>query len=268
MAISALHSAASGLSSLSTSLDVISNNLANMNTQGFKASRVNFEDLLYQQKAQPGVQNDEVGFRPHGIQVGLGTRVSGTRLDFTQGDPIEDSSDYSMAINGDGFFRVQILNGLSEDGFGYTRAGNFATNADGELVLGTTSGPRLDPPIQIPEGTASTRITDTGRVYAVKSDGTEEEVGQIQLYNFANPAGLTQIGGNVFVQSVASGPNIEGTPSDVGFGRIQQHFLESSNVNSTTELIDLITTQRAFEMNSQTIKAADETLQVISNLKR
>ncbi|QDU32686.1 Flagellar basal-body rod protein FlgG [Poriferisphaera corsica] len=268
MAISALHSAASGLSSLSTSLDVISNNLANMNTVGFKASRVNFEDLLYEQKAQPGVQNEESGFRPHGIQVGLGTRVSGTSIEFTQGDRIEDPNPYSMAINGEGFFRVQILSGLSEDGFGYTRAGNFSTNADGELVLGTTSGPRLDPPINIPDGTTTTRISETGGVYAVSGDGTEQQIGQVELYNFANPSGLTQIGGNIYVEGVASGPNIPGNPGDISFGRIQHKFLESSNVTPTTELVTLITTQRAFEMNSQTIKAADETLKVISNLKQ
>ncbi|QQE10697.1 flagellar basal-body rod protein FlgG [Planctomycetota bacterium] len=268
MAISALHSAASGLSSLSTSLDVISNNLANMSTKGYKASRVNFEDLLYQQKAQPGVQNDESGFRPHGLQVGLGTRVSGTNIDFTQGAPVEDAGDFSVAINGEGFFRVQVLSGLSEDGFGYTRAGNFATNSENELVLGTTSGPRLDPPIQVPDEAVDTRITDTGRVFAIMGDGTEEELQSIQLFTFANASGLTQIGGNVYVESVSSGPNIEGTPGEGPFGRIQHGYLESSNVNSTTELITLITTQRAFEMNSQTIKAADETLQVISNLRQ
>ena len=268
MAISALHSASTGLSALSTSLDVIANNLANMNTNGFKTSRVNFEDLLYQQKAQPGVENTDAGTRPHGIQVGLGTRISGTQINFTQGDPVQDDNDLSMAISGKGFFQVKIMDGQSKDGFGYTRVGNFSMNSERQIVLGSSTGPRLEPEITVPEGIASIRVDPNGVVTAIDNENVETQLGQIELCAFANPSGLRQIGGNIYVETDASGAFEQAAPGEESMGTILHKFLESSNVNPTNELVSLITTQRAFELNSQTVQAANETMQVISNLRK
>jgi flagellar basal-body rod protein FlgG len=270
MAVSALHSAASGLSALSTQLDVVANNLANVNTTGFKRSRVNFEDLLYQIKQQPGVENSNGTDRPAGLYVGMGTRVSNTQLDFSQGEPIPTEQPLDVMIAGGGFFRVQITQDFN-DGIGYTRAGNFAVNRDGEIVLGNADGPRLDPPITVPAGTDlnSINISSTGEV-AIVDPGEEDPqvIGDIELTMFINPIGLQPIGGNVYVPTPASGPPDEGEPGEEGFGILIHRHLEGSNVEPVTELVDLIKTQRAFELNSQTIQAADETLQVVSNLRR
>lgn len=265
MSVTALHTAATGLSALSTQLDVIANNLANANNMGFKRSRVNFEDLLYQEKAQPGVENANEDQRPMGIFVGLGTRVAGTQLDFTQGSLIQTGEQLDMAIEGRGFFRVQL-----EDGeIGYTRSGNFTTNSDGEIVLANSDGRRLDPGIDIPQDAEQIDISSDGRVFAKLAGQVNlQEIAQIQLATFINPTGLEQIGGNLFVESTASGPEIVGNPGENSLGNIEQGHLEASNANPVTELITLIETQRAFEMNSQSIQAADESLQVITNLRR
>ncbi len=268
MAITALHSASTGLSSLSTELDVIANNLANINTTGFKASRVNFEDLMYQQKQQPGVENANGDLRPAGLYVGLGTKVSNTQIDFTQGDPVSTDHQLDLMIEGHGFFELSIVEDIG-GGRAYTRDGNFIRNAEGDLVLGTMDGPRLEPPISIPEDTTKVEITSDGQVFAFTNqdiDGTL--VGTITLSTFVNPEGLRSIGGNRYIETAASGPPIQGLPGESQFGTILQNHLESSNVEPVKELISLIKTQRAFEMNSQTIQAADETLQVISNLRR
>jgi len=268
MAIVALHSAATGLSSLSTEIDVIANNLANVNTTGFKSSRVNFEDLMYLHRAQPGVENANGDAKPAGIQVGLGTRISNTQLDFTQGAPIETGRDLDVYIDGPGFFQVDILEEQG-NGIGYTRSGNFFVNRDGEVVLGNSDGPRLEPPINVPQDTTSITVTADGRVLAFQDDAIEPtEVGQFELANFVNPAGLKPIGGNIFIETAGSGPPIEGVPGEANFGSILQSFLENSNVEPVKELVSLIKTQRAFELNSQTIQAADEALQVVGNLRR
>ena len=268
MAITALHSASTGLSSLSTELDVIANNLANINTTGFKASRVNFEDLMYQQKQQPGVENANGDLRPAGLYVGLGTKVSNTQIDFTQGDPVSTDHQLDLMIEGHGFFELSIVEDIG-GGRAYTRDGNFIRNAEGDLVLGTMDGPRLEPPISIPDDTTKVEITSDGQVFAFTNqdiDGTL--VGTITLSTFVNPEGLRSIGGNRYIETAASGPPIQGLPGESQFGTLLQNHLESSNVEPVKELISLIKTQRAFEMNSQTIQAADETLQVISNLRR
>ena len=268
MAINALHSASTGLSALSTALDVSANNLANANTVGFKASRTNFEDLLYLQKAQPGVENANGDRRPAGIQVGLGTRVSNTQADFSIGSPQPTGQDFDMMIQGDGFFKVAILPDQG-DGFGYTRAGNFFRNVDGDLVLGNSNGPRLDPPVNIPEGTTRISITPEGEVSGVApGSNTPSVLGQVEVATFVNRAGLESIGGNIFIETAASGPPIEGEPGSGTLGTIMHKFTESSNVDPVIELVSLIKTQRAFEMNSQSIKADDEALQVIGNLSR
>lgn len=268
MSITALYTGATGLTALSTQLDVVANNLANLNTQGFKASRVNFEDLVYQQKAQPGVENANGDERPMGLFVGLGTRVSGTQFDFTQGDPIATDNELDITITGEGFFQVQIFEELG-NGIGYTRAGNFTRNSEGEVVLGTADGPRLEPPLQIPQEALSIDITADGRVWVYLPDNIEPtQIGQIELAQFINPEGLKPIGGNVYIPSGSSGPALTGIPGESNFGTVLQEHLEASNVNPVTELTELIRTQRAFEMNSKSIQAADESLQIVGNLRR
>jgi len=268
MAVMALHSAATGLSALSTEIDIIANNLANVNTTGFKSSRANFEDLLYQEKAQPGVENANGDQRPAGLFVGLGTRISNTQFDFTTGSPIETGRQLDMMVNGNGFFQVSILPEIGQ-GIGYTRAGNFFVNRDGDVVLGNSDGPRLEPPITVPADTLRIEVSADGNLLAFLPGQVDPaNIGQLQLASFINPNGLNAIGGNLYTESAASGPPIEGNPGEGTFGTILQKFLESSNVDPVKELVSLIKTQRAFEMNSQSIQAADEALQVIGNLRR
>lgn len=268
MAVSALHSAATGLSALSTEIDIIANNLANVNTTGFKSMRANFEDLLYEEKAQPGVENANGDQRPAGLFVGLGTRISNTQFDLSLGSPVTTGRELDLMINGNGFFQVSILPEIG-DGIGYSRAGNFFVNRDGEVVLGNSDGPRLEPPISVPADTLRIEVSADGNVFAFLPGQVDStNVGQVQLANFVNPNGLKSIGGNLYVESAASGPPIEGNPGEGTFGTILQRFLESSNVDPVKELVSLIKTQRAFEMNSQSIQAADEAMQVIGNLRR
>ncbi|MEM9345164.1 MAG: flagellar basal-body rod protein FlgG [Planctomycetota bacterium] len=267
MAVNALHSAATGMNALSTELDVISNNLANVNTNAFKASRVNFEDLFYLQKRQPGLESGAETTPVAGLQVGLGTRISNTQYDFSGGSLVESPGDFDMAITGEGFFQVEILEEFG-GGIGYTRAGNFAPNRDSELVLGNSDGVRLADGITIPTDARSFNISSDGIITAIMSDNTEQEVGQIELHTFVNKSGLKSIGGNIYVETEISGPPTPGTPGEGAIGTITHKFLETSNVSPVNELVSLIKTQRAFEMNSQTIQAADELLQTVGNLRR
>lgn len=268
MAITALHTAASGLSALSQEIDIIANNLANVNTTGFKSFRANLEDLMYQEKAQPGMENSNGDQTPAGLYVGLGTRISNTQADFTKGNPQNTGGKLDLMIDGQGFFQVRVpqANGT---GIGYTRAGNFSPNKDGEIVLGNSNGWRLEPPIAaIPPDATDIQIAEDGTVSAVIPNTVAPKVlGQIQLANFVNPAGLKSIGANIFVESPASGTPITGNPSESNFGSIKQGYLESSNVDAVTQLVQLIKTQRAFEMNSQSIQAANQTLQILANLR-
>lgn len=268
MAISALYAAASGMKALDTQLNVTANNLANLNTVGFKRSRVNFEDLLYQDRLEPGVPNLDDEPIPYGIVVGLGSRVSGTQLEFTTSTILEGASKTDMAIDGEGFFQVRTINNGNEV-IAYTRAGNFGVNRDGQLVLGNSIGSPIEPPITIPPDLPrdSIRISELGQVY-VRDNGTDTQVGQIELARFVNPEGLLNIGKNLFLQTEASGDPVTGNPGDEGIGTIVQGFLEQSNVDPIKELVSLITTQRSFELNAQTIQSAEETLQVVANLRR
>lgn len=269
MATTALNSAASGLSALTTQLEVISNNLANVNTNGFKASRTSFADLLYQEKALPGTENANDDQKPTGLYVGLGVRVTGTQLNFSQGSLQNTGRELDVAIEGKGFFQVEVEDERGAGGLAYTRAGTFAINADGELVLAYGDGRRLDPAITIPEEATSIEITSNGEVF-VQIPGDEEpaSIGNIQIANFQNPQGLRQIGENLYAQSAASGDPFIGDPGQDGLGLLVQRHVETSNVDPTIELIELIRTQRAYEMNSQSIRTADETLQAISQLRR
>ncbi|HYF15958.1 MAG TPA: flagellar basal-body rod protein FlgG [Phycisphaerales bacterium] len=269
MAINALQSASSALSALNTALDVTANNLANINTHGFKGSRANFQDLLYIDKAQPGTINANQDQRPIGLQVGLGVRVSGTHLDFTQGAPQFTGRNLDIMIDGEGFFEVAVEDSLGANGLAYTRAGNLSLNSEGELVLANDQGRRIQPVLQVPPEAESISIGADGRVTVTLPGETEpQELGQLNVSTFINPAGLKQVGENLYVETAASGPPNSGVPGEDGRGSVKQNFLESSNVDPTRELIELIRTQRAFEMNSQSIRTADESLRSVAQLRR
>ncbi len=268
MAVIALSTAATGLSAQATNLDVIANNLANSNTPGFKASRENFQDLIYQQRKLPGVENSQGLRRPIGLYVGLGVKVAGTQLDFRQGSAVETGRKLDLLIDGQGFFQVEIEDDIGE-GIGYTRAGNFTLNEDGEIVLATEQGRRLIPSIVIPDDATTIEISSDG-IVSIQLPGQIDPtvVATIELATFINNAGMRQIGENLFVPSAASGDPTIGDPGENGRGLIRQGFLEGSNVDPVTELVALIRTQRAFEFNSQALQAADEALQQIGNLRR
>ena len=269
MAIIALHSASTGLSALSTSLDVIANNLANANTDGFKSSRANFQDLLYQERAQPGVENADGQQRPTGLFVGLGTKISGTQINFEQGPAINTGRQLDLMIDGPGFFQVQVDANVSEGGIAYTRAGNFVLNSDGDIVLATDTGNRLIPQITLPPDTTGVSISTDGIVSVTTAGNpTPQQLETIQLATFINPAGLNQLGENLYAPTAASGDPQVGDPLSDNRGAIRQGSLEGSNVDPVVELVDLIKTQRAFELNSQSIQAADEMLQTIGRLRR
>ncbi len=251
-----------------TKLDVLANNLANVNTAGFKRSRVNFEDLMYQIKREPGIRNAEDEPIPHGIQVGLGVNISGTQQSFTQGSVDRTEGELDMLIDGEGFFQVRTVDNGSLI-TGYTRNGSFTRNSEGNLVLGNSEGSILEPPVTVPEDAIRIEIGNNGEVSVLQQGATAlTVVGQVELARFVNPEGLAQIGQNLWKETDASGPSVTGSPQSDGLGTIQQNALEMSNVDPVRELIQLILTQRSFELNSQTIQAADQALQVVANLRR
>ena len=265
MSIRAMNTAATGMRALSTALDVIANNIANVNTVGFKRSRVNFEDLFYQEIRTSGSEAEAGGTVPSPVQVGLGVRVASTQRMFSQGSLEETKRQLDLAIEGAGFFQVQLPDDVGS-GIGYTRAGNFARDQEGRLV--TMNGRLVIPPITIPADAEAIAISDDG-VVSVRQTGQTEltEVGTIELALFPNPEGLKTIGENLFVETHASGPPTTGQPGTGGLGFIQQGFLETSNVEVVKELVGLIENQRAFELNGQSIKTADEMLQVTARLR-
>jgi len=267
MASAAMNTAATGLRALSTNLDVIANNLANINTVGFKRARVNFEDLLYQHTLQPGTENVNGDITPAGVHVGLGVRISTVSNEFRQGSFLETGGKFDLAIAGHGLFQVNAPQ--VEGGIAYTRAGNFFVNKDGQLVLGTPEGLTLEPAIDLPLDWTDVVIGEDGSV-SVKSAGEDEfeEVEQLQIATFTNVQGLKNVGGNLYVATAASGDPQVGTPAEEGRGKIVQGFLEASNVEAVEELVHMIQTQRYFEMNSQSIDAANQTLRVVSALGR
>lgn len=265
MAITALHTAATGMQALSMKIDVIANNIANAETVGFKSSRANFQDLLYQLRSQPGVQTSDQTTSPLGTQVGLGVTLSNTQLMFRQGSTMPGTN-LDACINGEGFFQVELPDGRTA----YTRAGNFVRNANGELVLGNSSGYRLkdSPTISESIATSTMSISSNGQITAPDATGRPQVLGQIELARFANPGGLIQYGSNLYVESGASGEPVQGNPDTVGFGSLLPGQLELSTTEAVTELVELIKTQRVFQMNSQTIQSADEALQTVANLRR
>jgi flagellar basal-body rod protein FlgG len=266
MAIQALYSAATGMTALQTKLDVIANNLANTETTAFKGGRANFENLLYRQEKLPGAEAASGQYTPTGIAVGLGSRVSSTQTDFSQGTFQQTNRQLDVAIQGNGFFQVTDPSGQIY----YTRAGNFSVNSNGAMVVGSaTMGRLLDPNITIPVDATAVVISDTGKVSVQQPNNTQlNNVGQIQLATFVNPEGLLQLGGNLYAQTEASGTPQQNTPGTNGVGTLVQSSLEASNVEPVTQLIDLITTQRSFELNSQAVNASDQIMQLIANLRR
>jgi len=265
MSLQALHASATGMEANQFKLDNLANNLANAGTTAFKRQRVNFEDLFYQQIKLPGAQDVQGLLTPTGIAVGLGTRVQSTAVDHSQGSLIQTEQQFDVAIRGDGFFQVQDANEIL-----YTRAGNFSLNDQGQIVIQSADrGRLLDPPISIPPTADRVQISGDGTVNAFEpGQDTPTNLGQITLVRFVNPQGLIQRGENLYAISAASGQPTPGTPGEDGRGVLAQGFLESSNVEPVRELVDLIKTQRNFELNSQVVQAADQTLQLVANLRR
>ena len=251
----ALWIAKTGLDAQQTRMAVISNNLANTNTTGFKRDRASFEDLLYQTVRQPGGASSEQTQLPSGLSTGTGVRVAATAKQFTQGNLSQTGNALDVAINGRGFFEVLMPDGSPA----YTRDGSFQINSNGELV--TNSGYPVQPGLQFPEGAQSVTIAADGTV-SVQVAGEPEavQVGALTLADFVNPAGLQAKGGNVYVETGASGPAQVGTPGMAGAGVLVQGALESSNVNTVEELVSMIETQRAYETNAKAISTVDQML--------
>ncbi|WP_369938758.1 flagellar basal-body rod protein FlgG [Xanthomonas medicagonis] len=256
----ALWVAKTGLDAQQTRMSVVSNNLANTNTTGFKRDRASFEDLLYQQVRQPGGATSAQTQLPSGLQLGTGVRVVATSKDFEQGNPQQTGRALDVMVNGRGFFEVQMPDGTSA----YTRDGSFQINAQGELV--TNSGYPVQPGIQIPEGAQSLTIGTDGTV-SVQVAGTAAalQIGSLTLSDFINPAGLQAKGQNLYAETAASGPAQAGTPGLNGLGTTVQASLEGSNVNVVEELVSMIETQRAYEMNAKAISTTDSMLGYLNN---
>ncbi len=261
--IRALFTAASGMSAQQMNVDVISNNIANVNTIGFKGSRPNFQDLFSQTTSAPGTAATQSTTIPTGMQLGLGVRPASIGKLFTQGDYTSTGNSLDLAIQGQGFFQVTMPDGT----INYTRAGNFNMDKDGRIV--TSDGNPLEPAITIPANSTSITVGTDGTVSVVQAGSSAPvQVGTIELANFMNPAGLQANGQNLFANTEASGDAQTSTPGLQGLGTISQGFLESSNVNIVQELANLITAQRAFEMNSKAVQTADQMLQNINSMKQ
>ena len=258
----ALSIASTGMLAQQTNVEVIANNLANMNTTGFKEQRAEFSDLLYQNIQTPGSQTSDQGtYASSGIQIGAGVKTAATYRITTQGDLTSTSNPYDVAVQGPGYFRIQQADGTDA----YTRAGNFSLSPQGQLV--TQDGMLVQPGIAIPANTLSVAINAQGQVNAtVAGNATPQTVGQLELTRFPNEAGLNAVGGNLYLETAASGSPQAGVPGSSGYGTIQQGFLETSNVNSVDEITALITAQRAYEMNSKVVTAADQMLQQTSQM--
>jgi flagellar basal-body rod protein FlgG len=267
MTIQALYTAATGMNAMETKLDVIANNLANMETTAYKTDRANFEDLFYRHERLPGAQDSAGQYTPMGIAIGLGVRNQSIQSNFVQGAFKQTGNKLDLAIDGPGFLQVQ---NPTDNTTVYCRAGNLSKNANGQLVVGSAyTGRLLEPPIQIPQDATDILISPEGQV-SVQQPGNPQlqVVGQIQLATFVNPHGLIKLGENLYQESDGSGPPTQSNPGQNGVGTLQQSMLELSNVEPANELIDMITTQRAFELNSKAIQTGDEMLQIVANLKR
>ena len=262
-----MNSAATGMRVNEFNLDTIANNLANAGTTAFKKTRTNFEDLYYEYLKPPGGFDANSQPAPIGVGVGFGARVSGTQLNFEQGNLLDTKRKLDVAISGKGFF--PIIDPASGNTL-YARAGNFTINSQNQLILASADTGRIvGQGITIPQGATQIAISGTGQVSANSPPNTQiTEIGILQLATFVNPEGLLQIGENLYAETLASGQAQLGAPGQNGAGLLRQGFLEASNVEPVRELINLIKTQRNFEMNSQIVQAADQILQLVANLRR
>jgi len=258
--LKAFSTAATGMTAQQMMLDIISNNLANVNTTGFKRSQIDFQDLLYVKLREPGTEVAAGINTPGGLEVGSGVRAASNIKVFTTGEFQSTDRSLDIAISGDGFLQVMLPNGDMR----YTRDGALQTNADGQLV--TTTGYTIEPAITIPTDAVSVDIGKDGGVNIADASGTQSVVGTIQLVRFPNPSGLSNEGDNLLAETEASGTATTGTAGENGFGTIQSGFLEKSNVQMVTELVNLITAQRAYEINSRAIKAGDDMLKTANNI--
>ncbi len=260
--IRALWTAATGMEAKQTCLDVVANNLANLSTVGFKKSRAEFQDLMYQIQKKAGSETSAGTQIPIGVEIGMGSKLASVQKFFTQGDYVQTGNPFDWSIEGDGFFQIDN-NGRTV----YTRAGNFKKNKDG--VLCTSDGNKLIPEVTIPSETVTFTIDSGGTWTAMDSTGKKLQSGRLEIVKFVNPAGLTSLGRNLFDATDGSGPATTGNPGTTqGFGTISQYFLEMSNVNSVDEMVYMIESLRAYEMNSKAIQTADQMLQTVGNLKR
>ncbi|HJV94685.1 MAG TPA: flagellar basal-body rod protein FlgG [Albitalea sp.] len=250
-----------GMEAQQMQLDTISNNLANVSTNGFKRTHAVFEDLMYQNLRQAGANSTEQTTLPTGLQVGLGTRAVATSRNFSQGNLQQSANNLDVAVLGNGFFEVQMPDGTT----GYTRDGSFQVNATGQLV--TNNGYTVQPGITIPAAAQSVTIGSDGTVSVLlPGQAAPQTVGQIQIASFVNPAGLDPKGQNIFAETAASGSANSGTPGQNGLGSLRQGFVETSNVNVVEELVAMIQTQRSYELNSKAIQTADQMLQRLGQL--
>ena len=262
--IRALWTAAAGMNCQQVNVDVIANNLANVNTVGFKKSRPDFQDLLYQSMRSAGSASSVDAEYPVGLEVGLGARVVTTEKAFSQGDFRETGNSLDLVVEGDGFFQVTMPNGAT----GYTRSGSFKVDSQGRLC--TSEGWRLSPEITIPSSAVEITIGSDGTVSILNGEtGDVEDLGSpVELARFTNPGGLKSVGHSMYLATPASGDAITGTPGNLGLGSLSQGFLEMSNVSVVEEMVNLIAGQRAYEVSSKAIQASDEMLQMANNVKR
>jgi flagellar basal-body rod protein FlgG len=250
-----------GMEGQQTKLDAIANNLANVATNGYKRSGVVFEDLMYQNLRQSGAATSEQSQLPTGLQIGLGVRAAATSRNFSQGTLAQTSGQFDIAIEGPGFFQVQLPDGTT----GYTRDGAFQLNANGQMV--TSAGYTVQPGITIPAAARSVTVAKDGTVsVTLQGQAQQQTVGQLQIATFVNPGGLDPMGGNLFSESASSGTANAAAPGSSGHGSLRQGFVEGSNVNVVEELVSMIATQRAYEMNSKSIQTSDQMLQKLSQM--
>jgi flagellar basal-body rod protein FlgG len=260
--IRGLYTAATGMNSMQHQIDVTSNNIANVNTTGFKQDRAEFQDLMYESLNYTAGKTTQTTINPTGINVGLGVRVSGVQKNFTEGDLKLTSNTLDLAIEGKGFFQITLPSGETA----YTRNGAFKLNSEGAIV--NASGYSLSPEIVVPDNVTDLTIGKDGTVSATDPQtSTTVDLGQITIADFINPSGLTPLGDSLFMQSDASGDILEGNPTEDQFGSIQQGMIELSNVKLVNEMVDLITAQRAYEANSKAITTTDSMLDTVNRLK-
>ncbi len=258
----ALHIAATGMKAQELNVEVISNNVANMRTTGFKKQRADFQDLLYQNLRRMGTETSTAGtIVPTGIQVGSGVKTASTTRIMSQGSLENTGKELDVAIRGEGFFQIQMPDGTTA----YTRDGSFERDADGTMV--TVDGYTVNPGIDIPENARDLTISADGTVQAVDENGATLNLGQLELARFVNKSGLEAIGDNLFLETEASGSPTTESPGSSGMGDVVQYFLEMANVDAVTEISDLISAQRAYEMNSKIIQAADEMYSTTTNIR-